>query len=372
VITTSFRSRAAAAGRRAAVVFQALLAIIPASAVAQQPLKGQTLGHKPLCEASAAAVIDCPDGAGRCLLVGDNEVRTSLFLFKILNHGIDSADPLPLPLTVGEDTELSDIEALARLDQGGVVVFASHGRNAECEAKDNRRRFGIIGKPGVAQTAIKVTASGVIGCAALFGDPAPTSPLVRAACAEIDRVEAAADAVAKDRKRCKQVDAFNAEGAVNVSTVAAPDLWIGLRSPLLSAHPTLTSRRDLAMLMHLKGLDAYTFDRVAVLDLGRRGIRDLAFADGWVWVIAGPPEDQEGGTAEPFQLRRFRAGALDADAIIEPELVRDDLPSSAEGLAIFDGQALVVIDGDAGKKKDKVCAVPAGFVILPMAAATPE
>jgi hypothetical protein len=369
VTTTSFSLRAAAASRRATVVFHALLAIIAASAVAQ-PLKGQTLGHKPLCEASAVAVIDCPDGAGRCLLVGDNEVRTSLFLFNILTHGIDSADPQPLPLTVGEDTELSDIEALARLDQGGVVVFASHGRNAECEAKDNRRRFGIIGKPGVAQTAIKVTESGVIGCAALFGDPAPTNPLVRAACAEIDRAEAAADAVAKDRERCKQVNAFNAEGAVNVAAGAAPDLWIGLRSPLLSAHPTLTSRRDLAMLMHLKGLDAYAFDRVTVLDLGGRGIRDLAFADGWVWVIAGPPEDQKGGTAEPFQLRRFRADALDADAIIESELVRDDLPSSAEGLAIFDGQALVVIDGDKGDKKAKDCAVPAGFVILPLAGST--
>lgn len=363
--TTSVHSRAITASSFAAILLFTLPSIVPA-----QPLKVQVLGHKPLCEASAAVVIDCPDGTGRCLLVGDNEERKSLFLFRLSNHSIDPA--APLPLKVGNNSELSDIEALALLEQGGVVVFASHGRNAQCEPKDNRRRFGIISKPEVAQTAIKVTESGVVGCASPFGDPAPSHPLVQAACAEIDRAEDAANAVVKDPERCQEVNAFNAEGAVNISTVAAPNLWIGLRSPLLSAHPTLASRRDLAMLMHLKGLDAYTFDRVAMLDLGARGIRDLAFADGWVWVIAGPPEDQKSGAAAPFQLRRFRVDALDTDAIIEPELVRDDLPPSAEGLAISDGQAFVVIDGDEGDKKSKDCAIPAQFLILTVAGSVTE
>jgi hypothetical protein len=81
-------------------------------------------------------------------------------------------------------------------------------------------------------------------------------------------------------------------------------------------------------LLQLRDLDAYKFDGAAVLDLDGCGVRDLAMAgDGWVWLIAGPPQDLRADDAEPFQLRRFPATDLRRDAIIRPELVRDDLPT---------------------------------------------
>ena len=60
--------------------------------------KERSLGGYPLCEASAAIILNCPedkekdkdkdkkrdkDGKRLCLLVGDNEVRDRLFLFDI-------------------------------------------------------------------------------------------------------------------------------------------------------------------------------------------------------------------------------------------------------------------------------------------------
>ena len=120
------------------------------------------------------------------------------------------------------------------------------------------------------------------------------------------------------------------------------------------------------MLMHLRGLDAYAFDRVAALDLGGFGVRELSYADGWVWVIAGPPHDLGQKEDGRFKLMRFRADLLGADKIIVPETVRSDLPSSSEGLAVLADKILVLIDGSkATKEQPDQCATPAGFVVLP-------
>ncbi|WP_295434973.1 hypothetical protein [uncultured Thiodictyon sp.] len=330
-----------------------------------QTLAAQTLGHQPLCEASAAMIIDCPDKSGRCLLVGDNEVRQSLFLFDLTDSGIDSTSQRPLALNPAD--ELSDIEALASLANGGVGVFASHGRNADCEAKKNRRRFGVIDSLTAAPVAVTVTQSKGIDCSGLFGSPTPDEPLIKSVCAAITQAERAAEVLPKGsgKTQCNGVHAYNAEGAVNVSETDTANLWIGVRSPLLPVHPTDKNRKDLAVLMHMKGLDAYSFDRVAVLDMDGRGVRDLAYADGWVWVIAGPPEDQADGAQQPFELRRFLPDALNAGTTIVPEVIHRDLPPSSEGLAIFKHQAIVVVDG--GKNNNvgaSTCGRDAKYVIL--------
>jgi hypothetical protein len=102
---------------------------------------------------------------------------------------------------------------------------------------------------------------------------------------------------------------------------------------------------------------AYTFDRVAFVDLGGRGVRDLSSDATSVWVIAGPPEDR----TEPFELRRIRKSALDEAQVIDSEFIRA-LPPSSEGLAISGKTAYVVIDGDTGK--DEVCKEPARYEIV--------
>ncbi|MGH8611459.1 MAG: hypothetical protein ACREYF_05290 [Gammaproteobacteria bacterium] len=71
---------------------------------------------------------------------------------------------------------------------------------------------------------------------------------------------------------------------------------------------------NMAILLHMKVLTAYTFDRVAFVDLGRRGVRDLSSDATSIWVIAGPPEDR----LEPFELRRFPKSALSEAQVIRP------------------------------------------------------
>jgi hypothetical protein len=107
----------------------------------------------------------------------------------------------------------------------------------------------------------------------------------------------------------------------------------------------------------MKDLTAYAFDRVAFLDLGGRGVRDLSSDATSIWVIAGPPEDR----TEPFELRRIPKSALDEAQVIDSELIRA-LPSSSEGLAISGKTAYVVVDGDMGN--DEVCKEPARYEIV--------
>ncbi|WP_295622416.1 hypothetical protein [uncultured Lamprocystis sp.] len=354
--------------RRIKILSLILVAVMTPPAIAQ-PLATQTLGHKPLCEPSAALIIDCPDKHGRCLLVGDNEIREALLLFDVTGSGVDPNSQRPLALD--DATELSDIEALASLPNSGIGVFASHGRNSDCEAKKNRRRFGVIDTLTTTPVAVTVTESKRIDCAGLFGSSTPDEALIKSVCAAITEAEQAADAVvakAGGKPQCNETHAYNAEGAVNFSDTAAADLWIGLRSPLLPVHPTDNGRRNLAVLMHMQGVGAYSFDRIAILDMGGRGIRDLAYGDGWVWVIAGPPEDQAEGSEQPFELRRFSPDALKAGTTIVPEVINRNLPPSSEGLAIFNHQAIVLVDGDAGDDDaSSACGRDAKVVMIPLA-----
>ena len=113
----------------------------------------------------------------------------------------------------------------------------------------------------------------------------------------------------------------------------------------------------------MKDLTAYTFDRVAFVDLGGRGIRDLSSDATSIYVIAGPPEDRkEPFDVEPFELRRFPKSALDKTEVIDSEFIQP-LPPSSEGLAISGKTAYIVIDGDVGKDEKK-CKEPAKYEIL--------
>jgi len=359
------KTTANAATRRAGAICSAI-AMFAMTPVTAQPLAPQTLGSAPLCEASAALLVDCPGTAGRCLLVGDNEEEASLFWFKLGDKGIDPTSQGKVAL---KDTKLGDIEALAGLANGKIVAFGSHSRDSICAPQKKRQRFGVIDRLTDKSVTVAVTQSGPIDCDGLFGKPLPDQPLVRSACQAIEATENAAEKAAKQgakaKKECNQAHAYNAEGAVNVSRTGAPDIWIGLRAPLLP-HPAGKKGVDLAMLLHLRGLDAYAFDRVAALDLGGFGVRELSYANGWVWVIAGPPHDLGQKEDVRFKLMRFRADLLGANKIIVPETIRSDLPSSSEGLAVLADKILVLIDGSkATKEQPDRCATPAGVVVLP-------
>ena len=362
---------ATAAARYAGAIFAAIpmFAMVPAAARAAE---GKPLGHAPLCEASAALIVDCPGSSGSCLLVGDNERKNSLFWFRLDGTPLEDAKQQQLQFKGGK---IDDIEALARLRNGRIIAFGSYSRTTKCEDRPDRRRFGVIDQPAKESAALWVSKPTPIDCDALFGKNRPRRSVIEAACSAIEGAGRAADNAANDETKCNQAHAYNAEGAVNVSRTEVPDIWIGLRAPLLPKHPNDDERRNLAMLLHLKSLDQYAFDRVALLDLGGRGVRDLAYTDdGVVWVIAGPPQDLGKKKAEetlrdgkgPFRLMRFRAEELNANKIILPEEHQtEDLPHSSEGLAVFGDRIFVLMDGDKPSKGDERCKTPAHYLIVP-------
>ena len=331
-----------------------------------------TLGQYPLCEASAALLVACPpDGKGECLLVGDNEQKQKLYLFPIKDQKLDSNAQRIFDLPNG--IELSDIEALAGTSGDKVLAFASHSRNTSCEIKPKRHQFGKVNLSKAKTEVVDTLQSKKVTCEHLF-DNRVLDASMKAACEEIDTADLLAtlidDAVkagtllTEDTAKtpCNAVNAYNAEGAVAINTTKGADVWIGLRAPLLPAYPSQPEKKHLAILLHMKDLTAYTFDRVAFVDLGGRGVRDLSSDATSIWVIAGPPEDR----TEPFELRRFPKSALDKAQMIDSEFIRA-LPPSSEGLAISGKTAFVVIDGDAGNDDQnalKVCKDPARYEIL--------
>ena len=353
------------------------VAVMGALLVACKTEGDTTLGHFPLCEASAALTLPCPDSKGLCLLVGDNEQRKELFLLPVKDGVVSSEAQETLNLKLKDDDELSDIEALAPIDADKILVFGSHSRNTKCEERKNRRRFATVQISNQGAVMVQHIQSKKITCERLFGEIPQGDAVLRAACTTIDSAEKKAKKLEKEleghkltkdqekkaKARCNEILPYNAEGAVAIPRTDGTDVWIGLRAPLLVRHPDRSKHKDLAMLLRMKDLTGYEFDRIALLNLDGRGVRELAYAEDSVWVIAGPPEDKK----VPFQLRRFPKEALNGKEIIEPEFV-DNLPSSSEGLAIHGKTAYVVIDGDTGTDDAaRSCGEPSRYkkIILP-------
>ena len=327
------------------------------------------LGRFPLCEASSALLVKCPGAQGSCLLVGDNEQPSELYLFPVAGGKIDAGAQRNMDLNLSSDSELSDIEALAKISEDRIAAFGSHSRNSRCEKKGKRRQFGKIDLGTQKTVVVSTLRKKDLDCEHLFGKQRLDGAM-KAACKAIDEAEKAAThiedgvkagALSEDKAKslCDASGAYNAEGAVAIPTAAGTDVWIGLRSPLLSAHPTHPERGKLAILLHMNDSGAYGFDRVAFLDLGGRGIRDLSFEADSIWVIAGPAEDR----SEPFQLRRFAVGDLKKAEIIDTERIQE-LPPSSEGLAVSGKTAYVVIDGDRGIDESGTCRSPSGYVVV--------
>ncbi len=324
----------------------------------------ETLGQFPLCEASSALLVACPNGKGECLLVGDNEQKKELYLFPVKDQKPDSGKQSAFDFHLPNGQEISDIEALTTISGDEILAFASHSRNTSCEGKKDRRQFGKVSLSKAETVVVDTLRNKKVTCEHLFGNQ-KLNPSMQAVCETIDAADkkaaqidddVQANKLTKDEAKdpCNAVNAYNAEGAVAIGN----DVWIGLRAPLLPIHPTQHDKKNLAILLHMKDQAAYTFDRVAFVDLDGRGIRDLSSDATSIWMIAGPPEDRK----EPFELRRIPKSALDKTDAINSELV-STLPPSSEGLAISGKTAYIVIDGDTGKG-NKICKEPATYKIV--------
>ncbi len=303
-----------------------------------------SLGGYPVCEASAAALVDCPDGeADQCLLVGDNEKEKHVYLYGVdADNGEFTLTKLRkfalkslLPVEEDKKFRIEDIEAIAPLSNGEVVIYGSHSTNKACKIKNQRLRFaqGRLDTDGIAQEDIPPVQSHDLTCEALFGED--RDMLQETVCKVIESGEAQAEFARQLEKKsqkeaaCSAAAALNLEGAVAVSD----RVWIGLRAPLVGGWAVL--------LRQVEARDAFAFDAVALLDMNGNGVRELTLADETIWAIAGPAVDRP----EKHALWRFDAGELTHGARIRP-VHAGPLPASSEGLAIHQGHALVLIDGE--------------------------
>jgi hypothetical protein len=330
---------------------------ISASAVSSE--ERHSLGGPPLCEASAALLVKCPSTDRTCLLVGDNEVRDRLFLFELQDGGsairVQSRKEISLkalPPPRGEGAfALSDIESLAGLPSGEVIIYGSHSRNKRCEPKKERRIFAhaFLGVDAMRVGTIGPVRSKKPSCKQLFDGA--EGPLTGAVCRAIEHSEASADQAQGNEQTCSDDPPLNVEGAVAVPGVdGEARVWIGLRAPLVDGKAVL--------LRQVKDRRSFAFDAVALIDLKENGVRELTFAAGKVWGIAGP----RAHSGRPHFLWSFDASALKDGALIAPA-VAGDLPTSAEGLAISGQNAIVLMDGAQGDNGPTTCRIDSDYIV---------
>jgi hypothetical protein len=312
------------------------------------------LGKAPLCEASAALLVEEADKPA--LLVGDNELNDRIFRFKISDDHHQLKHQRQIAIASRGTEEISDIEALGLIAPRRLLVFGSHSRDNKCERKPKRLRFmmGTLGADRIKDAQVVQTDK--ISCSNLFHRSALNDKLTTDICQRVDEVEHAADQAAGNERACQRASAFNAEGALVVSST---EVWIGLRAPLLPHAKGDSQIRDLAILLRLNDLEHYRFNGSALLDLNGRGIRDMTLRGDTIWGIAGPAEDRR----EPFLLWRFPRSELRLGATIRPEIVMPDLPPSSEGLALSESHLYVVMDGDQPLGDAHECRTSAGYAI---------
>ncbi len=325
-----------------------------------------SLGGHPVCEASAALIVKCPNSEQeKCLLVGDNEQRQKLFLYRIdgdrLSSGPEHVDITTLgPKKKKKKFELSDIEALASLSDNEILIYGSHSRNKTCEIKKKRRIFvgGRLKTPSIAAGSVTLVRpeknDEPFKCGQLFTDP--QDPVVQKVCAAIERTENHAENVLtlsgeKRKSACDANPALNIEGVIVVTGAEGhARVWVGLRAPLVEGKAVL--------LRQVQDMTEFKFDAAVFLKLDGKdganedanpqdfGIRELTYAVEKVWGIGGPAPDPPEDNKPPHTLWRFDPAVLKHGATIQPTVVATDLPTSAEGLAIVSRNAFILVDGD--------------------------
>ncbi len=279
------------------------------------PAWGQTssLGGYPVCEASAAITVPCPNATHGCLLVGDNEEVDRLFLYEIQqrDNGIHLHARREISLMAmvrpgaKKAFKLSDIEALAKLPDGEILIFGSHSRNKNCKLKGKRRIFaqGRLEPDRMARgmVASVKTPEKKHSCKRLFKEI--DTPEVQSVCSAIRRTEIRAKRASEllegsQREAACSVDpALNLEGAVAIGDDdGEARVWIGLRAPLVDGKAII--------LRQVIGRDSFSFDAVAFLDLDGLGIRELMHADGRVWGISGTTADSNHPITSGISIRQ--------------------------------------------------------------------
>lgn len=332
--------------------------LLPALLLAQlgnlvQPARFETLGSWPLCEASAAAR---DPSSPRRVWIADNERSDLLFAFELGPHGLGSMRQVEIPGGEG----IRDVEALVA-SAGDLLLVASHSLDKRCEFRPKRWQLrwlraeaGRLREVGALDSSAQHVriASGPAGCVgALFGASAPAG--ARAFCEVLARSEAN---VAPARCQALDIEGAAALPAAPDGRDSEPRIWLGMRSPRVAGR---------AILVRLaQDSTSLRFDGIASIDLGGRGIRELAYANGTLWGIAGPVSDAR----EHFTLWGIPAASLVPGAMLAEPTTQRPLPPAAEGLVIDGDRAIVFTDGVSRRDGSETCEVGSSQTVIALPA----
>jgi hypothetical protein len=280
------------------------------------------------CDASAAVAVD-----DRHFLAATDE-DSVLRLYRRDQPGLPiKTFDLTAALELGRKAGETDLEGAARI--GDVAYWiTSHSRDGDGREHAARARFFGTQLSGAGP---ELTLE-VIGrpCQTLLAELL-TSPLA----ARYDLATAMARA-GKDK------------GGLNIEGLAADGrggLLIGFRNPLPRQRALLIPLRNPARVI---AGDRPAFGEPIELDLGRRGVRDLVFAEGRFLILAGPRSGaddfalfawQGPGAPPAFLGRRFTDGFAPESAVLYPDsgwravqLLSDDSGQTVGGVKCKDLQ----------------------------------
>jgi hypothetical protein len=342
------------ASGRVEVALMPLCVALCLVAAGASPVASESLGGAPVCEASTILRIACAQAPEGCWLVGDNEVRDRLFLYPISAGGrpqVSDRTEIDIGPLLAPPGELPDIEALARLESGEVLVYGSHSRNKHCKVRKKRRGFVGLRLEGT------VAVAGQVGFTRAGSDLVWATAFGPEAAGDLARVAAAVQAgeAAAEGGDCSQ--AFDLEAAVAVPGPGREQVWLGLRSPLVDDHAVL--------LRHDVGAAALRFSDARLVATGGAGIRGLARDGHWIYGLSASPDTK----VRPFMLWRFPAAALVGAATDGPIRVEEvaEVATRSEGVGIVasagPGVAIVIQDGKSGTP---TCDVESTFERVPL------
>ena len=289
----------------------ALLAFHTGTAAGIPP---QMIVFNGICDASAGVALD-----ESRIVVGDDE-QPWLSVYRLDGGEPDATIPLQQAAPDGDgDAPEADLEGATVLD-GRIVWISSNGRNKN--GKVRPERFQLFASHRLAgqewSEELSPSFSGLPKAVAATHD-ASYAPL-RAAIGDLDH---------KDEDLAPKKHGFNVEGLT--VTEDGRYLLVGLRNPHPGGNAVLF-RLDNAEDLLDGTADRAVLGPIVKLDLGKRGIRDIAWSPALnaYLVAAGQTDDEDrgpgfalftwDGSADPKEIEGFRA-VLDAHPAFHPEAV---------------------------------------------------
>ncbi len=291
---------------------------------------GEPTLHIGCCDASAGVAVSTN------LFLVANDEDNSLRVYRSDRSGpaVQSFQTGPF-LHVDPRKPESDIEGAARVGDR-IYWITSYGRNREGEERESRHRFFATTFHVREQGKVELRAVGR-PYARLLDDMIKDSRLAKF------RLGLAA------MHAPKEPNGLNIEG---MCATPEGEILIGFRNPIPESRALIVPLKNPAELLEGK---AARFGNPVLLDLGGRGVRDMAAAGGRYWIIGGSFDGSgkfhlyswDGGTNAPQKIPEAKFKGANPEAL----LVYPDSPANEFQILSDDGTRKIAGE-DCKKIKD--------------------